>query len=439
VKNDVVICVDRITKTYPVFKHPWQAVCYLTSLIRHGKPRAHHLRHGVAALRSVSFNVQRGERIGIIGRNGAGKSTLLKLLAGDFTPTDGSLHIKGKVYCLLPGAINFSPEQSTLENARRYLSYLPLSPDELAAKIDDIKTFTELEEYFTQPVRNLSLGMRMRAEFAIATAYMADVVIIDEVLGAGDIYWSEKIARRMEKLCANGTTLILVSHSLQQINRYCHRAMWIEQGEIVMDGPVIEVTKHYEGFLERLSWQTDDLDDKTISVHQLATETDNQQLPGSGQLVTRWPGRGDVLITGVWFNDEAVSDLSLTVDSALSIRFQMQAKKSDQYRVRYLFTLWNSHGKRFAVFENDADVMALAAGEIRSIDVDLPSIGLSDGIFDISLTLSNVSDESTTNEKVTRLDSLYKSFRIQIKRTSPHPLPTFCLPLTAQRCRSYVA
>ncbi|MFC7286929.1 polysaccharide ABC transporter ATP-binding protein [Herminiimonas glaciei] len=431
--QDIAIEICDVAKTYPVFTHPWQAVRYLGALIRHGRLDEKHLQDGVHALSGVNLTVRRGERIGIVGRNGAGKSTLLKLLSADFPPTRGSMHVNGEIYCLLPGSVGFTLEQSTLENARQYLSYLPITEEEMEARIEDIRTFTELGEYFTQPVKNLSLGMRVRAEFAVATARMADIVIIDEVLGAGDIYWSEKIARRMEQLCAQGTTLVLVSHSLEQINRYCERAVWIEKGEVVLDDTAVEVTKRYEGFLEQLSWQTDDLDDKTVSIQQMAAGLGNRTLPDSGQTITRWPGRGDVEITGVWLNEKPSSKIQLSAEDPLSIRLHVKACKSGQFRLGYLFTFWSVYGKRVAVVENETDFIELAKDEQHAISLNLETLGLASGAYHITLTVMDTGASiGTTNETATRLDALYKSFSVEIAPNGGHPSPIYRFTLLSE-------
>jgi ABC-type polysaccharide/polyol phosphate transport system ATPase subunit len=438
VSQDIAIEICDVAKTYPVFTHPWQAVRYLGALIRHGRLDEKHLQDGVHALSGINLTVRRGERIGIVGRNGAGKSTLLKLLSADFPPTRGSMHVNGEIYCLLPGSVGFTLEQSTLENARQYLSYLPITEEEMEARIEDIRAFTELGEYFTQPVKNLSLGMRVRAEFAVATARMADIVIIDEVLGAGDIYWSEKIARRMEQLCAQGTTLVLVSHSLEQINRYCERAVWIEKGEVVLDDTAVEVTKRYEGFLEQLSWQTNDLDDKTVSVQQMASGLGNETLPDSGQTVIRWPGRGDVVVSGVWLNGATITALDIAQDEPVSIRLRLRAKASGSFQLRYTITFWDIHGKRVAVMENDVDTVVFESNLYHDVQISRTTLGLGNGQHYLSITVTDAAQSATTTaESAIRMDVLYKSFCISLTskldtQPLPFPDPIFRLPITLE-------
>lgn len=430
----IAVRIEGVSKRYPAFSHPWQAVRYLAGLVRCGRPDERALATGVQALSKIDLTIRRGERIGIIGRNGAGKSTLVKLLAGAFPPTEGRFSVNGTVYCLLPGSVGFSLDQSTEENARRYLSYLPLAPAEVEARLADIRVFTELGEYFTQPVRNLSLGMRMRAEFAVGTAHSADVLIVDEVLGAGDIYWTEKIAHRMEMLCARGATLLLVSHSLAHIQRFCERAVWIERGKVVMDGPASEVTKRYEGFLERLSWHTDDLHDKTVAVEGAAAEIGNERLPDSGQIVTRWPGRGDVFVSGVWLNERAAPRLSISPDEGLVVRLMLRARRGRPYELRYLLTFWSADGRRAAVVENDADSVHISPTLPHEVVVALDAVGLAPGTYHLSVTVLDITRARLSSaEHAVRMDALYKSFALDVaamRRDIRQPAaPLFRLPL----------
>ena len=433
---DIAIQVEGVSKRYPLFAHPWHAVRYLASLIWRGSvPASLSTGHGFQALSNIGFNVGKGERVGLVGRNGAGKSTILKLLAGNFPPTTGQLVINGSVYSLFPGAVSFSFEQSVEENARQYLSYLGLPPKELQARIDEIREFTELGEYFYQPTKNLSLGMRVRAEFAVATAQSADVIIIDEVLGAGDIYWSEKIARRMEKMCASGTTLLLVSHSLSQVNRYCERAVWIERGEVVMDGLAFEVTKRYEGFLERLSWQTDDIEDKSLEIKNATVEIGNEVLSESGQTVMRWPGIGNVKVIGVWINCKANSYVVLDgPNSPLKIRLALSAVLAGEYCLRYIFSFWNETGKLVAVVENMSDKINVTADQIHEVNVEINAISLCPGRYHMRITVSDArSAQETTNELFVRQDVIDKAFIVEVATSLPSesktPLPAYKIQL----------
>ena len=164
----------------------------------------------------MSLVVRRGERIGVIGRNGAGKTTLLKLITGNFAPTRGTVVVNGSVQALINIGLGFHPEFTGYENIRASLVYNGLAEAELDAAVADIVDFVELDEYLHQPIKTYSLGMQSRLYFATATAIRPDILIIDEVLGAGDAYFSAKSADRMKRLTSSGSTLLLVSHSMTQ-------------------------------------------------------------------------------------------------------------------------------------------------------------------------------------------------------------------------------
>lgn len=431
--QEEVILAKNVCKEYPVFSHPWESVRYLSYLVRKGTLSSNSLQNSVQVLDDINLSIKRGERIGIVGRNGAGKSTLLKLLAGGFPPTSGNLDVKGDIYCLLPGSVSFSLEQSTLENARQHLAYLDISDQEKQVLIEEIRDFTELGDYFYQPSKNLSLGMRVRAEFAVATACSADIVIIDEVIGAGDIYWSEKIALRLEKMCSRGTTLILVSHSLAQINRYCNRTLWIERGKIVMDDTSLEVTKQYEGFLERLSWHTDDIEDKTVAIDKLLSRFGDVALPASGQHVTRWPGKGSVLVHGLWINGNAGPAIYINQREPVAFRIQLEARVAGSFSIRYVLSLSTDTTYRVAVIENEADLIALDQGDIHEISVCLPELPLSGKPYRLTLSIFDISESSSENEMNSRQDVIYKSMTIHLA-TESDLSPVYRLSLESKKC-----
>jgi len=198
------------------------------------------------ALHNVDFSIARGERIGLVGRNGAGKTTLLKLITDNFEPTSGRVLVNGSVQALMQLGLGFHPEFSGLENIRSALSYNGLVGDELEEAVEDVIDFVELGEFLNQPLKTYSLGMNARLQFAAATAIRPDILLVDEVLSAGDSYFSAKSAFRMDKLAKSGCTLILVSHSWQQIQQYCRRCIWLRDGRVHMDGPTHEIMSKYE-------------------------------------------------------------------------------------------------------------------------------------------------------------------------------------------------
>ena len=205
-----------------------------------------------AALNGIDMDVAHGERVGLIGRNGAGKTTLLKLVTGNFRPTAGEIEVNGEVQALMSSGLGFHGEFTGFENIRSSLTYNGLSGTDLEAAIEDVVDFCELGDFLHQPVKTYSLGMRARLQFATATAIKPDIVIIDEVLGAGDVYFSGKSNERIKRLTYSGATLLIVSHSMQQILQFANRVVWLDQGKIVAQGEPLEIVNQYEEYMHTL-------------------------------------------------------------------------------------------------------------------------------------------------------------------------------------------
>ncbi|MEW6428523.1 MAG: polysaccharide ABC transporter ATP-binding protein [Thermodesulfobacteriota bacterium] len=198
------------------------------------------------ALDDVSFTVEKGEVLGIIGENGAGKSTLLKLLAGVSSPTSGSLNLVGSIAPLIEIGAGFHPELTGRENIFLNGAILGLPKKIIQERFDDIVSFAELEEFIDTPIKRYSSGMAIRLGFAVAISIDPEILIIDEVLAVGDIAFQRKCFDRMERLIKDGNrTVILVSHNIRQVERICSRAILLEQGKILMDGNPDEVCSQF--------------------------------------------------------------------------------------------------------------------------------------------------------------------------------------------------
>jgi len=205
------------------------------------------------ALRGISLDLKAGSRIGIIGRNGAGKSTLLKLITGNYSPTEGSIEVSGKIQALLESGAGFHPEFTGYENIKASLIYQGLTNLEIEEAIEDIASFTELGNFLQQPFKTYSMGMQARLTFATATAIKPNILIVDEVLGAGDAYFFGKSQERMQNLVEkSGASVLLVSHALDQITRFCTETIWIERGKVVKRGSPFEVVDSYMAFTQVL-------------------------------------------------------------------------------------------------------------------------------------------------------------------------------------------
>lgn len=197
------------------------------------------------ALKDVNLTVNKGERVGILGLNGAGKSTLLKVIAGVFRPSEGSVNVNGVIAPMIELGAGFDMQYTGRENIYLYGAVLGYSRKMMDEKYDEIVAFSELEEFIDVPLKNYSSGMRVRLGFAIATIVKPDVLILDEVLSVGDGKFRKKSEKKLLDMMDDGTTVLFVSHNLEQIKRICQRAIIIDHGRIVKQGNVQEVIDAY--------------------------------------------------------------------------------------------------------------------------------------------------------------------------------------------------
>lgn len=197
------------------------------------------------ALKNVSFDVKKGEVVGIVGANGAGKSTLLKVISGVMKPTTGKVTTNGVISPMIELGAGFDPELTARENIYLNGSILGYSKKFLDDKFNDIVEFSELKDFLDVPVKNFSSGMNAKLAFSIATIVNPEILIVDEILSVGDIKFQEKSKNKMMEMISGGTTVLYVSHSLESIEKLCDRVIWIDHGEIVEIGPAKKVCKNY--------------------------------------------------------------------------------------------------------------------------------------------------------------------------------------------------
>lgn len=202
-------------------------------------------------LDGISFDVQKGEAVGLIGHNGCGKSTLLKLMTKIIYPDSGSIKIDGRISSLIELGAGFHPDMSGLENIYTNASIFGLTKKEIDKRIDTIIEFSELEEFIENPVRTYSSGMYTRLAFSVAINVDADVLLVDEILAVGDAAFQAKCFEKMMEIKSKGTTIVIVSHSLSQVERICDRSIWIDGGKIRMQGEPNEVHPKYMEYMGR--------------------------------------------------------------------------------------------------------------------------------------------------------------------------------------------
>jgi ABC-2 type transport system ATP-binding protein len=201
------------------------------------------------ALRDINLTISRGTTVGLIGRNGSGKSTLLKIISRILYPTDGQVRVNGRVSTLLELGAGFHPDYTGRENIFLNASILGFSRKDIKEQLDNIIAFAELGDFIDNPVRNYSTGMYMRLGFSVAVHVKPDILLVDEVLAVGDLAFQDKCMQRIREMQQRGVTIIFVSHSPKQVEKLCDHAVWLDSGQVRMQGPASGVTNSYAAFM----------------------------------------------------------------------------------------------------------------------------------------------------------------------------------------------
>lgn len=237
--NEIAIKVESLTKSYKLYDSPFHRLQEALN------PFGRKYHKDFHALDGISFEIQKGETVGIIGRNGAGKSTLLKLITGVTTPTSGTVSVQGRISALLELGAGFNPEISGLENVYFNGILLGYSKEEIEARLDRILSFADIGDFIHQPVRTYSSGMFVRLAFAVAVNIEPEILIVDEALSVGDVMFQAKCMDKIKSMMQSGVTTLFVTHSMDSINTLCDRAIMIEDGKIFTQGKPQVVTLQY--------------------------------------------------------------------------------------------------------------------------------------------------------------------------------------------------
>ena len=244
--ESAVILLEGVGKTYKRFAKPsdrfWQAVWPRAGSVGSQKGAA---SNEFVALAPLNLQVKRGEALGLIGRNGAGKSTLLQMVCGTLNPSSGSVLVNGKIGALLELGAGFNPEFTGRENVYLAAAVMGFSGSETDALYESIVAFSGIGEFIDQPVKTYSSGMYVRLAFSIATSANPDILVIDEALSVGDGAFAKKSFERIMQLKTQGTTVLFCSHSMYQVESFCDRALWLDRGQVQMEGPAADVVAAY--------------------------------------------------------------------------------------------------------------------------------------------------------------------------------------------------
>ena len=240
----VAIKVDNLVKKYNMYDNPMDRLKEVCSI----RKKCYHKEF--SALNGISFEVEKGDAIGIMGKNGCGKSTLLKMITGVLEPTSGTIEVNGKVSAILELGTGFNPEYTGIQNIYLNGTMMGCSNEEVNKKLQSIIDFADIGDFINQPVKIYSSGMFARLAFAVAINVNPDILIVDEALAVGDTRFQIKCINKMKSLKEQGTTILFVSHATEQIKRFCNKAIWIKDGKIKEQGPASEVADLYEDFMK---------------------------------------------------------------------------------------------------------------------------------------------------------------------------------------------
>ena len=239
-----VLTVNNLSKSFKNYAGEYQRIL---SWFGFGfKPVAEH-----QILKHINFSIAPGEAVGIVGQNGAGKSTLLKIITGTLKPSEGSVHIDGRISAILELGMGFHPDLTGRQNVYHSAGLMGFSIKEIHDAIDDLEAFAEIGEYFDQPVRTYSSGMQLRVAFGVVTMHRPEILIVDEALSVGDAYFQHKSLARIKEFQEQGTTLLLVSHDRGAIQAICDRAILIEKGAVIKDGNPEDVMDFYNALIAK--------------------------------------------------------------------------------------------------------------------------------------------------------------------------------------------
>ena len=238
-KTTKAVCLDNVTKSYKLYNNHIHRLTSLFNLSKNKKYREFN------ALHNISFVIEKGDVLGIVGRNGAGKSTLLQLICGTLTPTSGEISVNGRIAALLELGSGFNPEFTGKENIFLNAAVLGIKREEINEKVDAIIEFSGIGDFINRPVKFYSSGMTVRLAFSIATSVSPEILVIDEALSVGDNEFSYKSFSRIEELREKGATILFCSHSLYQVQSICNKAIWLEKGQLIKEGDPDLVTTCY--------------------------------------------------------------------------------------------------------------------------------------------------------------------------------------------------
>ena len=425
--SEIAIKVENLSKCYQIYDQPRDRLKqFLLPRLRRLvglSPKQHYQEFW--ALKDVSFEVKKGETVGIIGRNGSGKSTLLQMICGTLTPTSGSVTTHGRIAALLELGSGFNPDFTGRENVYMNASILGLSKDEIDARFDEIAAFADIGEFIERPVKTYSSGMMVRLAFAVQAQVEPNILIVDEALAVGDAKFQARCFERLKQLKEGGTSILLVTHSTEQIVTHCSRAVLLDHGNVIEAGDSKRVVNCYLDLLfgkarkqiaEQNACGAQNLLKHSPSGHLNFDADVFSTRPGYNALEYRW-GDGAARITDFYLASEGVA-YPTAINTGQHIILEVAVKFLETLR-RPIFGITIKTKEGVAVYGTNTEILDIeefkskgTAGEVVVVKINFVC-RLAPGDYFISLGVA-----TSQGEEITPHDRRYDSIHFQVRPVS---------------------
>lgn len=390
-KDCNAIEVTNVTKKFKIYFDKGKMLKEKVLFWKRNKYEEHWVLNG------ISFEVKKGESVGLVGHNGCGKSTTLKILTGIMYPDSGSVELKGRVSSLLELGAGFHPDMSGRENIYINASIFGLSKKEIDRRINGIIEFSELDSYIDNPVRTYSSGMYMRLAFSVAINVDADILLIDEILSVGDVNFQAKCFNRLMEIKKKGTTIILVSHSTDQIEQVCERSIWIHDGVIKADGIPRDVHKQYLKFMgeQRSDKQKAAIEEQEkIEHHEEKNENEIKNYGRDVEYKQRMRGNGDAKIVCINSYDEN-GQICNVFETGSKVTFKIDYKVIKKTKKAWFgLCIFRNDGFRFyGTNTRIDDILVEELDRDDSFSIVFPKLGLLPGKYYVDVCIATKEDD----------------------------------------------
>lgn len=366
--SDIAIRVNDVSKMYKLYNHPMDRLKESLGLSKAKAYKEHY------ALQHIDIEIKKGETVGIIGTNGSGKSTMLKIITGVLNPTEGNVEIAGRISALLELGAGFNPEYTGIENVYLNGTMMGFTKEEIDERLDNILKFADIGDFVYQPVKSYSSGMFVRLAFAVAINIDPEILIVDEALSVGDVFFQNKCYRKFEEFKQQGKTILFVSHDLGSISRYCDRAILLNKGVKVAEGlPGAIIDKYKKAMVNQLGNNASGVESQTVTVDGQPVEGATPDIWRSNYVINPDSQEyGDKIVT---FEDFAIVDKNGVYTSNLikgepfTIKMRIKANEDVEDPIA-AFTIRDLRGTEITgtnTMYEKATIGPLRAGEERII------------------------------------------------------------------------